>query len=477
MIIPSAFRSKIHRAVRSPAFWLLLEAGAVIVVAWLLGMFSLGATADTPDYIEASRKGLTDQLLGFRTLGYPLFLRAASMLTPELGVVPFLQFALHFLVAFFLHFSLVRFGARPWEALAIATGYMTTVVTDPTVQCIMSDSLGRTLAVGVMASLLWIAAEPRRPLPWAAFALLLVAAYQVRPANLVLVGLCPVLFLVLRPLAATHHSERAARRVALALRVALVAILPLLAFCLFRLLAVGEFGLVSFGGFNAIGSAAELLSTERGRAAVPQDLVPLAREIIQARASAGIKDAVTSEGADFKVWRENYNFNIWKAALPAARALYGSNGIVINGKMGRLSQALLGTAKALYGRFLLANLMDGFGGLLRFGLALQLWGLLAVSLFLIRLVVFPQPGAATSIPQPVNTPPGPSPALQAIAAMSLLLALSNVLLVALTVVNVGRHSTAAGILLPSLLAYWVFREGREIIRGLSPGASKEIVAS
>jgi len=148
------------------------------------------------------------------------------------------------------------------------------------------------------------------------------------------------------------------------------------------------------------------------------------------------------------------------------------NGIVINDKMGRLSRALLGTAKPIYRRFLLANLMDGFGGLLRFGLALQIWGLLAVALFLLRLVGLPQPWAATSIPQPQGTPTGPSPALQAIAAISLSLALSSVFLVALTVVNVGRHSTAAGILLPSLLAYWAFREGREMILGFSPGASR-----
>ncbi len=451
--------------------------GAIILVAWLLGMFSLGTTADTPDYMEASRKGLTEQLLGFRTLGYPLFLRAASMLTPDLRVVPFLQFALHFLVAFFLHFTLVKFGARPWEALAIATGYMTTVATDPTVQCLMSDSIGRSLAVGVMASLLWIAAEPRRPLPWGSFALLLVVAYQVRPSNMILVGLSPVLILALSPLAATGLAERAARRVTLALRVALVSILPLLAFCFLRLLAVGEFGLVSFGGFNAMGTAAELLSTERGRAAVPQDLVPLARAIMQARAGAGIKDAVTDETVDCKVWRENYNFNIWKAALPAAKSLYGDNGIIINDKMGRLSRALLGTAKPLYRRFLLANLMDGFGGLFRFALALQIWGLLAVSLFWLRLVAFPQPRGVAANPNPDSLPPGPSPTLQAIAAMSLLLALSSVFLVALTVVNVGRHSTAAGILLPSLMAYWAFREAREITRLSRLGSSTAAISS
>ena len=248
MVVQRVSGATIRQSLRTPSFWLLLETGVVIGIALFLGMFNLGRAADTQDYIEASRHGLMEQLSGFRTLGYPLFLKAVSVLTPGLESVPFIQLALHLGVVFLLYFALLRFGARSWEALAIATGYLTTAVADPTVHCIMSDFLGRTLAVGVMAALLWIAAEPRRSWPLVVFGFLLVAAYQVRPSNLLLVALSPILMLALKGLAASDPSEKPLPKTALVLRVVLVSVLPLVAFCLFRLFVVGEFGMVSFGG-------------------------------------------------------------------------------------------------------------------------------------------------------------------------------------------------------------------------------------
>lgn len=455
MSLGRRIKAGVIRAASVPASWLLLESALVIASAACLGMFRVGTTNDTSGYIQSSKVPLLELLSGVRTVGYPLFLNAVALISPEFGLVPFLQLGLQLMVVALLFFCLKRYGAEPWEALALTSGFLSTVLNDPTVQCLMTDSPGRTLAVAALASLWWLAAEPRRPLPWCVFAISLFCAYQVRPATLPLVVIAPVIGIILYRLRGNGGGDTVRAAGMHGLRLATASALPLLVFCLLRLAIVGHFGLVSFGGYNLAGIAVEFLDPHSTRNEVPESLRPLARAIAVAREREDVPYAIGEGKVDLKIWRENYNLNVWKTTVPAAVGLYGNHPVEINRQITELSRVLIKQNKKLYLRFVLANLQDGLGGLIRYGLVLQIWGSVAFLAFLFRILLV---GDGRTFFQGVTLQS--SPALQGFAAAALLLSLSSVLLVSVMEVNLGRYSTAAGVILPSLASYWLFREIR-----------------
>ncbi|MGA9751209.1 MAG: hypothetical protein WBS54_05445 [Acidobacteriota bacterium] len=433
-----------------------------MAAAIALGMLHLGAAGDSDSYLEASRQGWLGLLGGVRSFGYPLFLKVVQWVSPRLSLLPLVQMGLHVAVVFFLYGALRRFGAAGWQSFALAGAFLVTLLNDPSSQCIMSDFLGRVLSAGVLASLFWVAADRPGRMSWIALGAFLLGAWAVRPLNVIWVVLAPfagVILYLMRP-----KSEPATKRAAwpFVLRLAAVALLPLVAFCGLRLWAVNDFGVASFGGYQASGLAVGLLDPSLVEK-VPADVRPLAQALLAERQRKGVPAVVGPRGIDMGLWKRDFNIDAWEIAAPVAAKLYGQDTVLANRRLGELSRFVLRRYLRAYLFFALTNLWESLGGLLRFGLVLQAFLAIAIVLYSARLLASAWLGRMDyGMPRPGTEAEKEWVVHNGFALAALSYGAVSAVLVALASVNVGRYSIAAGIFFPSLAAEWAFREGRTL---------------
>ena len=198
--------NRLTAAFRQPAFWLAVQMILVVIVIHLRGWGVVHEVPDTKSYLHTGQAPLAEMLVSIRTIGYPLFLRAVAVVSPGLDLVPQVHLLFHLVAVGLFYRALRRFGAAPWQALAASMGLLWTVIHDPAIQDVASDSLARSMAILTISCLLYVSASPQRILPWVGLTLSLAAAYQIRPALLFLVPLVPVLGLLFLGLHAIWHA-------------------------------------------------------------------------------------------------------------------------------------------------------------------------------------------------------------------------------------------------------------------------------
>ncbi len=449
-------------AVRTPAFWLGLQMLLVVLAIQFRIGWAAHEVPDTYSYLRTGKLPVAQMLVSIRTVGYPLFLRAVALVSPDLGLVPVVHFLFHLVAVVLFYWGLRRFGSQPWQAFAASSGVLWTIVQDPAVQDLASDCLARSLAVLVIGCLLHVVADPRRVFPWLGLTVLLIAAYQVRPAMLFLVPLVPLLGLVFLGLHAGWHGGPF-RWKSPAAALAAVAFVPLLGFCLLRWIVVGHFGLVEFGGWNLAGIAIEMLDRPLIDTQLPDSWRPLAREILAAREEAHRKGNLPSAFQNGRIvvaqLFTNYDINIYQAAIPVFRRRYGEENDIftnraINRDLAGMSKAVLHHYRAAYVRFIVQNYLAGLGGILQANLILPFFLALAVFLCLFRNLVWPRPA---------NRPRGPddiaaSFVMQLALVLGVLFTLSSLLLVVLVQMPIGRYLITAALFLPSICTLWILQE-------------------
>lgn len=453
------FRETSQNIVKSSLGWLILLSAATVAAAAAMGMLRLGVAADSASYVQASGKNLLGMLGDVRSFGYPLFLKCVALVSPHFALLPYLHIAFHVAVAFFLYGALRRYGAPGWQSLALAGGFLLTLLNDPSSQCIMTDFLGRAVGVGVLASLFWVSSRRPARFSWVALGIFLFAAWAVRPADIVWVVLVPPAGVLLYLLGNRGDKKPAGGVRPFAVRVTAIAILPLAAFCSTRLLLVNDFGVVSFAGYQESGLAAGLLNESVVENDVPKYLQPLARGILQERKRRGMACVIQPNGVDVARWKKEFSINAWEIAAPVADGLYHQNTVLANKRLGELSRVILKRHLKLYLLFALTNFWESLGGVLRFGLVLQALSAVAILLYCARLFVGAWFGAIRSRPRSDSEQEIRKRCVRnGFSLIALTYCCLSVVLVGLTTVNMGRYSIAAGILLPSLAAEWAFRE-------------------
>ena len=154
------------------------------------------------------------------------------------------------------------------------------------VNALLSDFPAKILAVTSVACLLWVVADRKKILPWLALTVSLAGAYQVRPAYLFLIPLAPCLGIGFAFLWSKGRGGPLVWKAILAGLLA-AATLPFLAFSLWRWEMVGDFGLVSFAGYNLSGLAVELLDVPMIDGELSEASQPLARVILAERPGGG----------------------------------------------------------------------------------------------------------------------------------------------------------------------------------------------
>ena len=127
-------------------------------------------------------------------------------------------------------------------------------------------------------------------------------------------------------------------------------IAPFVAYCGLRLAVVGEFGFVSFAGYNIVGIAGQGIDDDVVQQ-LPSEMQPLAHQIAVRRDQlSGYRAPV-----DYESMEKMFNPVVWKIAVPTAKQLFGDDPRVINRKLKDLSQQVLSIKPTFYRQWLLWN--------------------------------------------------------------------------------------------------------------------------
>ncbi len=373
---------RIPRLLSHPVVWLLPLFAAIWAALRDNQFLVISPSNDTLSYDLASKSSSLGEALGsLRTLGYPLFLRLLRPFSADYSAAPTAHLLLFFAAVLLFWLALRRYTGSKWLAFAwtLPLAYPCNLAF---VRFVQPDFLGPTLAIAALALLVLLAGAPRNPLFWLLVTVAVFSAYQMRPDNLFLVGLVPV-WGVLLLLGRRVVDGRRLLQVGAGL--ALATVLPLVAFISMRGLLVGQFSLVSFGGYNLVGITASFLDDELV-ARLPEESAALGREILAERQAGGLEPYGPSSWT--RRWHQQYSPNVWRVAEPVARRLLtdapagnvpplaGEAVFEINRGLTELSREVILRRPLLYGKWI----RDGFKAGLGMTFQCMLFGQLAILL-------------------------------------------------------------------------------------------------
>ena len=320
--------------------WYLFLA-QVIAIAGILnwfGKFEATPQFDTSSYRDYSFESVSDALNDKRTFVYPSVLRFFLVADGSERLVPWFQYSLSAVAVGVFLASLLRCEWNPWLAFAAASPILASQMVLEYTGVLTPDLLAQSFAVVTVA--LWLIAvhSGRSLVALAGMSVFLFLAYQTKPSYLFLLAFIPIGGLIARWW--LHPTDKDAWK--LAIRLSFASFVPFLAWCSLRWFVVGHFGLVSFGGYNIIGVAGQLLQRD-WTASLTSEVQPLATEILNRREQ--LKDWPIEP--NYENYEANFNKMVWEIAVPIASEKHQADSRVMNRQMADLSmQILMGHPKS-----------------------------------------------------------------------------------------------------------------------------------
>lgn len=349
-----------------PTLLLLLTVTLYAWYQWRTGHLVNKPTRDNYLDFVAAPFDWVELLSSIRTIGYPLYLRAHLALFGSEHGIAAVQFFAQLLTGTVFYFALIRFGLPAAGALCAV---LPILLLKTFFAKIATDSLALSLVVLTVALLLFINARPLKtnPLLWLLLGLCTAASYHMRPSYLPMILIVPMLGMLLLWTRGPVDGFRMDRRLfKQKLTTYLwVAIAPFFLYCLLRLIVVGHFGLVSFGGYNLVGLTTPQLTRETLPALSPESR-PLAEAILH---RIGQNPPRPEPGDDQKrlvfgyrihpagAWR-HYNEYIWRITVPAAEQLHGADPVRVNAALSRLSRELILIHPGDYFRWVVTGVVE-----------------------------------------------------------------------------------------------------------------------
>ncbi len=307
----------------------------VIAIAGILhwfGKFEPTHQFDTTSYRDYSFESAVEALNDKRTFVYPCVLRLFEVADGSERLIPWFQYLVSALAVGVFLAALLRCEWNPWLALAAASPILAGQMVLEYCGVLTPDLLAQSFAIVSVS--LWLIVVARGGKLWVTIGLsaFMFLAYQTKPSYLFLLAYVPIGGWIAR------WWLKAERRDAwkVSLRLAVASLTPFLAWCTLRWFVVGHFGLVSFGGYNIIGIAGQLLQRE-WTTQLTSDVQPLAEEILERRDRQQDWPVETS----YDNLQSHFNAMVWEIAVPAASELYGSDSRIMNRQMTLLSGQIL----------------------------------------------------------------------------------------------------------------------------------------
>jgi hypothetical protein len=328
---------------------------AIMIVA---GRFVPQAIPDTPLYLRIV--GFPAMLAEPRTPLYGWLVAALDLGGTSHLAVPAFQIATYLAAVWFLVAQLRRYGLSAAAALSVGAALLFANAFLLDANWVHPELLSITCALVAVAGTIELAqGQPRRwawPLVCAGAAL----AYVLRPSFLLLVVALPALYAVLR--AARSDALRLSRAAA----IVVVAAAPFLGIATLRAATVGDFNIVSFGGYAMSGLTTLILSDDTV-ARLPEDLRPFATQVLAARRAGedsgrfiGIPPNASNERsyfsaalAYFDVLARTHDDMIYQVITPMRRA--DESWVDFNRRLSRFSFAVVRAAPDRYAAWIVGG--------------------------------------------------------------------------------------------------------------------------
>jgi hypothetical protein len=429
-----------------PWVWVLGLSAPVLLMLLFAGQLEPQIQPDTSTYEGISFHSWHEALAGIRTVGYPLILHTVLWLGGSYAVLPAVHASAYFAAVAFFCWSLQTAGfSRASAGWASAVLLLSHMLFDFAAH-VGPDLLALSAAIVAIAALISVVSRPRFFTVWLVLMLAVFASYQLRPAYLFLLFLVPLLGAGLA--FTVFFVPLWSREGALLLsRLAIVTLVPFLAFAGLRWCITGHFGLVSFAGYNLIGISGQLLEETLVPALSPH-VQPLAEEILLRRNQY----PDWQPPSEYTAMEAMYNPMIWDIAVPAAKELHGDRSQLIDEAVGTLAREIVYERPWQYLRWLVRSGREG----IRTSLCLFITdkGTRAALLCLIALQIcatFKRSSAGKSVNSMISSD-------QRLLEVNVLLwiaisfALAKLMLIILVEVPLGRYLSPAVLWSPSIAA-------------------------
>jgi hypothetical protein len=416
---------------------------------------------DSPTYLVLKQESLFNAASwnGYRTMGYPIFLKLATAVNPSGDMLPVFQFIVH-VAAVFVFFFGMRSITKDDSAATVAASALlwSEFILEDRYTHVLTDFIGLSAAIATIGFLLLVASK-RRKRDWFCYSLVLFLTYQIRPVYIFMIPFCPMLALLLPKFIHERlDSKKPTDTKKFVFGVTIAAVLPFLIFCAARYIAFGQFNLVAFGGVNAIGIAGQLLKEEHVTH-LTEDVAPLAQKIIETRSVLSSttlqverwKSPQDASGVSRTLLAHQYNFIIWDVATPLAEKMHGS-AASSNKALASLSRQVFKLEPIAYLTWVAKSLRFAVSEIFlsKSFLATLLLFLLAAFIWTYKWLQTPE----TRRPQTISTTSLPPIILLSVIAMTFFFAKS--LLVVLVEPAFTRYIFPATVFFPAVLAVSAF---------------------
>ena len=345
---------------RTPFLYFALQVAGLTILLAAFGWFSPVPVGDTLSYDQYPFQSLAEAFDHPRTFGYPVFLQIGRLLGPSHRAIPLLGFIIHILAVYVFWLGLKRVFRSEWTSMVTASSLLYSNVLVRYGNNLAADGLASSLAIATIGwLLLTLFNDRRRSYHWWLLALLVFAAYQVRPAYLFLIPLLPLLGLSTYWLLMPTQTQR---RVwwSLGANLTLIVALPYLAYCGLRWTETGRFTLVSFGGNNFAAITCMYLSEDDVKN-LPEEIQPLADAVMDRQKEVAERDPSYTAGPTRRYMEIEapFDVNICEICVPAAREARGDRWPEINDALWRLATEIVSTKPTFYAVWLAKAFIRG----------------------------------------------------------------------------------------------------------------------
>jgi hypothetical protein len=363
------------------AFW--AAAAAVLVLLALEGQMRPLMSPDTASWLAPCEAEAC--FAGPRFPLYAWLVRGLRWMAGDLRLLPWLQDGAFILAAWSLAHAAHRRGGSPALALALGLAPLLSCVMVIWGRVVLPDAWAQAAVLGAMAAVLGA-------LSWRGLALAVLLAtvsYLLKP------GLLPVVLAL--PLVLLVGGARPLRRL-MGLWAGLA--VPFLLIATVRLLTVGDFNIVSFGGFQMSGMAALMLTPETiGH--LPAALRPGAAEVVarrdalldQRRAepipvnSQGLRSFPSAAAGYFDILARSYDTVLYESVRPTRGR--NETWVAFNARLQHLAVATVLAQKTDYAAWVAGALARLVGRMVVFNPGMVLGVVLMAGAMVRRAVVRP----------------------------------------------------------------------------------------
>jgi hypothetical protein len=300
---------------------------------------SLSAPILEPDsigYQETAEEpfSIVNTLTSIRTPIYPLLLRFSKDATGSFGPVLVFQSLIYAFSVYYLFFQLTKAGFKAWVAISSTTPLFFSPILYQFGHAYLTETLGTGIAISSFASTIPFLVRKENRFDLLALAVTSFLAILTRPAFLFIPLFVFFALWTLRPREIGRDSLISHTKKSLLPLIATV--IPLLFYSLLRLIVVGHFGLVSFGGTNLAGLALNpsILTTEVANQFEDKETREAAKAILIKRKellangipslpdtpSYLLDEKEFSNQPLLETWSAAYNISCWNVGVPAVAA-------------------------------------------------------------------------------------------------------------------------------------------------------------